>query len=267
MARPYWKGYLKLSLVNCPVSMMPATSEAEKVKFHTLNKATSNRVVSQYIDSVTGKPVKEEDERKGYERGDNDFVLLDDSDLDAVALDSNGTIDIEMFVPSDSVQWVYLEKPHYLLPADPVGNEPFSVIREAMKATKTVGISRLVIGRRERAVMLEPRGDGIVLWSLRYADEVRPEEAYFEGITEKPDTSLVTLVQEMIKERKKPWSPSMAVDPVQDKLLEIIAAKKKAIKPSKKTPASSQPAGKSNVIDIMAALKQSLEAGKSKASH
>jgi len=105
MARPYWKGYLKLSLVTCPVNMSPATSESEKVRFHTLNKATGNRVVSQYIDSVTGKPVKDENEAKGYARGENDYVILTDDDLDQVALDTVKTIDIEKFAPAESIEW------------------------------------------------------------------------------------------------------------------------------------------------------------------
>ncbi|PDS61304.1 Ku protein, partial [Rhizobium anhuiense] len=112
----YWKGYLKLSLVTCPVAMTPATSESEKVRFHTLNKETGNRIVSRYIDSVTGKPVKDENEAKGYARGENDYVILTEDDLDAVALDTVKTIDIDKFVPADSIEWIYLEKPHYLMP-------------------------------------------------------------------------------------------------------------------------------------------------------
>ncbi|NKQ83623.1 non-homologous end joining protein Ku, partial [Rhizobium ruizarguesonis] len=187
----YWKGYLKLSLVTCPVAMTPATSESEKVRFHTLNKETGNRVVSRYIDSITGKPVKDENEAKGYARGENDYVILTEDDLDAVALDTVKTIDIDKFVPADSIEWIYLEKPHYLMPDDAVGNEAFAVIRDAMKADKVFGVSKLVMGRRERAVVLEPRGEGIVLWTLRFGDEVRPEENYFEEIDEKADPDLI----------------------------------------------------------------------------
>lgn len=260
--RPYWKGYLKLSLVTCPVSMSPATSESEKVRFHTLNRETGNRVVSQYVDAVTRKPVKDEDEVKGYARGENDYVLLTDEDLDAVALDTVKTIDIEKFVPHDSIEWIYLEKPHYLVPDDPVGHEAFAVIRDAMSADKVYGVSRLVIGRRERAVVLEPRGDGIVVWTLRFGDEVRPEGSYFENIDDRSDPDLVPLVQKFIKQHTKEWSPDMVSDPVQDALLDIIAKKKKALKPSKKGKAKGgeRPSG-DNVIDIMDALRKSLAAG------
>lgn len=257
--RPYWKGYLKLSLVTCPVNMTPATSEAEKVRFHTLNKETGNRVVSQYIDSVTRKPVRDENEAKGYARGENDYVILTDDDLDNVALDTVKTIDIEKFAPADSIQWVYLEKPHYLMPDDAVGNEAFAVIRDAMKADKVVGISKLVIGRREKAVVLEPRDDGIVLWSLRFGDEVRPEENYFEEIDAKADPELIPLVQKLIKAKTKRWSPDMVSDPIQESLLALIAEKKKTLKPRKKTGKSKDVAvPASNVVNIMDALRKSV---------
>ncbi|MBB3411950.1 DNA end-binding protein Ku [Rhizobium sp. BK316] len=261
--RPYWKGYLKLSLVTCPVAMSPATSESEKVRFHTLNKETGNRVVSQYVDSVTGKPVKDQNEAKGYARGENDYIILTDDDLDAVALETVRTIDIEKFVPRDSIEWVYFEKPHYLMPDDPVGHEAFAVIRDAMAAEKVVGVSRLVIGRRERAVILEPRSEGIVLWTLRFGDEVRPEDSYFEDIDEEADPDLIPLVQQLIKQRTKKWSPAMVTDPIQESLLKIIAEKKKALMPRTKSKGANKGTKEepsSNVINIMDALRKSMEA-------
>jgi DNA end-binding protein Ku len=257
----YWKGYLKLSLVTCPVAMTPATSESEKVRFHTLNKETGNRVVSQYIDSVTGKPVRDENEAKGYARGENDYVILTDVDLDAVALDTVKTIDIDKFVPADSIEWIYLEKPHYLMPDNAVGNEAFAVIRDAMKADRVFGVSKLVMGRRERAVVLEPRGEGIVLWTLRFGDEVRPEDNYFEDIDEQADPDLVPLVQQLIKKKSARWSATMVSDPIQESLLKIIAEKKKALKPKKAAKGkAAEVAPRSNVVNIMDALRRSVEA-------
>jgi DNA end-binding protein Ku len=259
--RPYWRGYLKLSLVTCPVAMTPATSESEKVRFHTLNKETGNRLVSQYVDSVTGKPVRDENEAKGYARGENDYVILTEDDLDAVQLDTVKTIDIEKFVPRDSIEWVYLEKPHYLAPDDPVGEEAFAVIRDAMAADDVVGVSRLVIGRRERAVILEPRGQGIVLWTLRFGDEVRREESYFEDIDEEADPELVPLVQTLIQQKSGHWSTKMVSDPIQETLLKIIDEKKKAMKQTKRAkPKEAEASPKGNVVDIMSALKASLAA-------
>ena len=256
--RAFWKGYLKLSLVTCPVAMMPATSESERVRFHTLNRETGNRIQSRYVDAETGDPVDEDDEVKGYESAEGRFVLLEDEELDAVALESTRTIDIEMFVPKDSIEWLWYDQPHYLVPDDPVAEEAFSVIRSAMEATGTVGISRLVLYRRERAVMLEPRDRGIVLWTLRYGDEVRDPENYFGGIEpEKVEPKLLSLAVSLIEERLKPWEEHMVSDPVQERLLDIIKSKEKGRKAPARARAK-QPDQPTNVVSIMDALRRSL---------
>jgi DNA end-binding protein Ku len=264
--RTFWKGYLKLSLVTCPVTLMPATTEGEKVRFHTLNADTGNRVVSQYVDSVTEKPVREDDEVKGYQRGEDDYVMLEDAEIEAVSLDSTRTIDIDMFVPDHSIGWVWYDRPHFLLPGDEVGQEAFAVIRDAMAATGTVGISRVVMYRRERAVMLKPRGKGIVLWTLRYGDEVRDDDDYFDKLSSnKPEAKLLTLLRKLIDERTTPWDSAMVDDPVQARLLDIIAAKKKGKKRVARAKAP-KPETQDNVIDIMAALKKSIQAEGSRRS-
>jgi DNA end-binding protein Ku len=262
--RAFWKGYLKLSLVTCPVAMTPAISQEDKVRFRTLNAKTGNTVVSRYVDAVTGKPVGEDDEVRGYPRGEDDYVMLEDEELEAVALESTRTIDIETFVPRETIEWIWYDSPHFLVPNDPVGEEAFSVIREAMASTGTVGISRVVLYRRERAVMLEPRDKGIVLWTLRYGDEVRAEKDYFAGLQEaKPDSKALSLVKTLIKERTRAWDPKMVDDPVQDRLLDIIAAKKKGRKRPAKAKSAPQTSG--NVINIMDALRKSLKSeGKAK---
>jgi DNA end-binding protein Ku len=163
-----------------------------------------------------------------------------------------------MFSPADSIPWLWYDKPHYLMPDDPVGEEAFSVIRDAMKSTKTVGVSRLVLYRRERAVMLEPRDKGIVLWTLHYGDEVRDAESYFGGIeAAKTDPDLMKLVTRLISDRTMEWTPEMVHDPVQERLLDIIAAKRKSGKRPAKAKAEAEPAP-SNVVSIMDALKKSL---------
>ncbi len=258
--RSFWKGYLKLSLVTCPVAMMPAASESEKVRFHTLNRATGNRVESRYVDALTGKPVGEDDEVKGYQSGDDTYVMLEDDEIDQVALESTHTISIDMFVPGTSIEWIWYDRPHYLVPTDPVGEEAFAVIRDAMKATGMVGISRVVLYRRERAVMLEPRAAGIVLWTLRYGNEVRDQQAYFGDIEpEKPDPKLMSLVTTLIDQRTKRWDPAMVQDPVQKRLLSIISSKKKGKKPRV---AKEEPEQPSNVVNIMDALRRSIASTK-----
>ena len=187
-ARPFWKGYLKLSLVTCPVQMEPARTAAETLSFHTLNRKTGNRVESRYVDSESGKPVSEDDQVKGYPLDDEQYVMLEDDELDSVALESTRTIDITRFVPATDVGDgrpvpVGRDEPHFLRPGDKVGEEAFAVIREAMSATGTAALSRLVLYRREHAVVLLPRDKGILLWTLRYSDELRP----LEPETEKGD--------------------------------------------------------------------------------
>lgn len=262
--RAFWKGYLKLSLVTCPVAMSPVISQEEKVRFRTLNRKTGNPVASRYVDAVTGRVVSEDDEVKAYPRGEDEYVMLEDEEIEAVALESTRTIDIESFVSRETIEWIWYDTPHYLVPNDTVGEEAFSVIREAMASTGTVGISRLVLYRRERAVMLEPRGKGIVLWTLRYGDEVREEQDYFAGLKGmKPDSRALALVKTLIGERTREWTPEMAEDPVQDRLLAMIAAKKKGRKRPAK-PKEAQP-GSGNVINIMDALRKSIKAeGKGK---
>ncbi len=257
--RSFWKGYLKLSLVTCPVQMSPATSDREKIKFHTLNRATGHRLVTQMVDAETGEPVEEDEEVKGYERGENEYVLLDDAEIEAVALESTRTINIETFVPKDSISWIWYDRPHYLKPDDPVGEEAFSVIRDAMAATETVGISRLVMYRRERAVMLEPRDKGIVLWTLRYGDEVRDPANYFGSIGEdEVDKDLLSLGTYLVKEKTGRWDEKSLNDPVQDRLQDLINAKLKGRKPVKQAK-EEEPERPANVVSILDALRKSVE--------
>ena len=257
--RAFWKGYLKLSLVTCAVTLMPATSEVERIRFHTLNRKTGNRVQSRYVDAVSNKPVDDDDQVKGYQKSADDYVMLEDDEIDAVALDTTHTIDIETFVKSDAIPWVFYDKPHFLAPDDEMGAEAFAVIREAMKASKVVGIARVVLYRRERAVMLEARDRGIVLWTLRYGDEVRDEADAFAGLEQAtPDAQMKTLIGKLIAARSADWSPALVNDPVQDKLQAIIDAKSKRKKTVKAAP-KPEPTG-DNVVSIMDALRNSLKA-------
>ena len=258
--RAFWKGYLKLSLVTCRVSMAPAVSESGKVRFHNLNRKTHNRVLSQYVDAVTGEAVEDEDQVKGYPKGEDDHVLFEDEEIEDVGLESTRTIDIETFVPVGSIGWIWYDRPHYLAPDDDVSAEAYAVIREAMATTGTAGIARLVMYRRERAVLLVPKDKGIVVWTLRYGDEIREAEDYFGNVDgDKPSSQHLTMMKKLIEERTEHWKPSMADDPVQDRLLDIIAERKKGKKAKTKRVEAKEDAP-SNVIDIMSALKKSLAA-------
>jgi DNA end-binding protein Ku len=260
--RVFWKGYLKLSLVTCRVSMTPAVTESSKLRFHNINSETGNRVVSRYVDAVTGKPVDDEDQMRGYPRGEDDYVLFDDEELDEVALESTRTIDIERFVPASSIDWIWYDSPHYLAPADKVSEEAFAVIREAMAKSGTAGISRVVLYRREHAVLLLPRDRGMLAWTLRYGDEVRGGEEFFgDAGKDEPSARALTMMKKLIGERIEKWSPSLVEDPVEDRLHAIIKARKKSSK-AKAPPKKAAPPRSDNVIDIMSALRKSLASEK-----
>lgn len=262
--RPFWKGYLKLSLVTCAVAMTPAISESEKMRFHTVNRATGHRVRSRYVDAETNKPVPDDQQVKGYETAEHEYVMLEDEEIDAVALESTRTVDIDAFVPRDSIGWIWYDRPHYLTPDDKVGEEAFAVIRDAMASTDVVGVSRLVLYRRERSVMLEPRGKGIILWTLRYGDEVRDAQDYFAGLKdEKADPAATRLIKSLIDDRKLDWDPSMLRDPVQERLKEIVAAKRRK-RPARKRDEKPAPIPETagNVVSIMDALRRSIEGDK-----
>lgn len=260
--RPFWTGYLKLSLVTCPVAMSPAHTESKKIRFHTLNRKTGDRVESRYLDVETNKVVNDDDLVKGYERGEDDYVPLEDEELEAVALETTRTIDIESFAPRASIESIWYDRPHYLTPDGEIGAEAYTVIREAMTATKTVGLSRLVLYRRERPVLLEPRDRGIVVWTLRYGEEVRDPAAYFSDIkAEKVEPKVMNLITRLVDERKTRWSAALAADPVQKNLKQIIAVKEKGARSAKSAkPRASTPP--SNVVSIMDALKRSIETDK-----
>lgn len=262
--RSYWKGHLRLSLVTCPVAMVPATSTRRKLRFHTLNRETGNRLESRYLDEETGKPVKDTDQRRAYPLSPDNLVILEDKELEAVALDSTRMIDIDQFVERGDIPWIWLDTPYYLLPDAKVAEDAYTVIRDAMAATGTVGIARLVLHRRERAVMLTPRDNGIVLWALRYGDEVREAEDYFADIdSTQPAPKARKLFTDLVRERKAEWSADMVQDPVQKRLKAMIAARKRKSGAAAAKPASA-PKGKAatpdNVVSITEALRKSLEA-------
>lgn len=263
--RPYWKGYLKLSLVTARVSLTPATSDQGRFRFHTLNRYTGNRVRSRYVDAETDAILDDEDEVRGYEVENGRHVIIEDDEIEATGFESTHSIDISQFVPSDSISWIWYDTPYFLKPEEEVAEEAFAVIREAMKETGTVGISRLVLARRERAILLEPRGKGIILWTLRYGDEVRNAADLVENRDAKPDPQLLKLLRKLIDGMTAPWDPEMVRDPVQEKLKGIIAAKAKATaKPRRKKKPESEDTPEpessgSNVIDMMEALRRSIE--------
>lgn len=257
----FWKGHLKLSLVTAAVTLSPATTESGKVRFNILNKQTGNRVESRYVDSVTHRAVADKNQVRGFPRGDDDYVYLEDDEIQSVGLESTRTIDIDRFVPKNSIDWIWYDRPHFLLPADKVGTEAFCVIREAMSDKDVVGISRLVLYRREHAVLLEPSGKGIILWTLHYGDEVREPIAHL-NVKAKVDKETRALIERSLAGEMLTWKSSLVQDPVQKGIKKLLKSKEKTqTKPATAKP-KPQEASSAKVVNIMDALKKSIRAEK-----
>ncbi|MBA1142886.1 non-homologous end joining protein Ku [Mesorhizobium neociceri] len=256
--RPAWKGYLKLSLVTCAVELTNVVTHTEKVSFRVLNRKTGNTVKRIYVDAETGKPLDEGNEIKGYELDDGDFVHIEEDEIAAVQIESSHTMALDGFVDKASIQQIYLDTPYYVAPADKVSEEAFAVIRDAMAGKKMAGLARIVLYARERPVVIEPLGKGMVLTTLRYDNTVRqPETVFGEIKAVKTDQEMTDLAELIIDKKKAKFDPSKFEDKYEDALLELIRAKK-AGKKAPKPQAAPKP---SNVVNLFDALKKSLSDG------
>lgn len=255
-ARASWKGYLKLSLVSCAVQLYPASTSKERVSFHMLNRETGHRLKRLLVDAETGEPVESEDQIKGYEIGKRQYIQIEDEEIESVAIESTHTIDIESFVPRDEIDETYLDSPYYIAPDGKVAEEAFAVIRDAMREKNVVGIGRVVLYRRERIIMLEPRDKGLVAMTLRYPYEVRADDEVFDQIPDvKVDDDTLDLATHIIERKLTHFDPARFEDRYQNALLEIIKAKA-ANKPAPKLDAPKP----SNVVNLMDALRKSIAA-------
>lgn len=252
--RANWKGYLKLSLVSCAVALYPASSTSERVSFNTINRKTGNKVKRIYIDPETGDEVTGPDQVKGYAVAKNQYVLIEDTDLETVKIESSHTIDIEKFVPRTEIDPRYMDVPYYISPEDKVAQEAFAVIREAMRDTGVVGLGRVVIARRERIIMLEPWDRGLLGTVLRYAYEVRDAKAYFDEIpkVELPE-EMMDLAQLIIKRKEGHFEADAFKDRYEDALVALVHAKQAGTTFTPETAAEP-----SNVVSLMEALRKSI---------
>jgi DNA end-binding protein Ku len=252
--RANWKGYLRLSLVSCPVAVYPATSESEKVRFNQLNRNTGNRIKYLKVDASTGEEVDNEDIVKGYQVSKARYIEITDEDLEAVSVESTRTIDIDEFVPREEIDDLYNIRPYYIAPEGKVGAEAFVTIREAIASTGKVALGRIVLSTREHVIMLEARGKGLVGTLLRYPYEVREEAEYFEDIPNiKIDKEMLDLAKHIVQTKSARFNPDKFEDRYEMAVREVI--KKKAaghnIEPKKREKPS-------NVISLMDALKKSI---------
>jgi DNA end-binding protein Ku len=256
-ARAYWKGYLKLSLVSCPIALNPATTSSERVSFRQINKKTGHRLRQLMVDDETREPVASEDRGKGYEVAKNEYLLIEDAELEAVEVESSHTIDIDRFVPAAQIDKRYYDSPYYIAPNDKVGQEAFAVIRDAMKGKGMVALGRVVMAKRERVIALEPLGKGLIGTTLHYPYEVRNPQEYFDDI---PDIAvpgeMLELATHILETKAADFDPSQFKDRYEEALVELIRKKQAHIPIAPKE----QPAAPRNVINLMDALRRSIKA-------
>jgi DNA end-binding protein Ku len=253
--RPNWKGYLKLSLVSCAVALYPATSSAERVSFRQINKRTGNRLRQQLVDEVTREPVDAEDKGRGYEVGKNQYIPIEDAEIESVQIESTHTIEIDHFVPAAQIDKRYYESPYYVAPNDTVAQEAFAVIREAMRDRKMVALGRVVMAKRERVIALEPEGKGMLGMTLRYPYEVRDSAGYFDEIADVTvPAEMLKLAEHILDTKAADFDPSQFEDHYEIALVEMLRGKQAgfAPKPAEETQRPAQ------VINLMDALRKSL---------
>jgi DNA end-binding protein Ku len=251
--RASWKGYLKLSLVSCPVRLYPATSTQDRVRFNQLHKETHNRINMKPVDPELGL-VERSDLVKGYEYEDKKYVIIDDEDLEAVKLETNHTLAIEAFVEGEEVDSIWQDTPYYLAPDGAMAEETFIVLREAMRQAGKVAVARLVLSSRERMVTIAPREKGMYVCTLRAPSEVRATSAYFDEIPDgKPDAEMLELATALIKQKSTEFDPKAYEDRYEAALMSMIKEKLKGHKPV----IAADPQ-RGNVVNLMDALKQSL---------
>jgi len=255
--RAYWKGYLKLSLVSCPIALYPAASSSERVSFNRINKKTGHRLKQQNVDAETGETVEKEDVGRGYEIAKGQYLQVEDEEIEKIQIESTHTIEIDSFVPRAEIDDRYMDSPYYIAPTDKVGQEAFAVIRDTIRAKKMVALGRVVISRRERVIMLEAFENGLLGTTLHYAYEVREAKPYFEEIPElKLPKEMTELAAHIVDSKASHFDPTKFEDHYENALVEMLRAKQagRAVQEPKEeaTPA--------RVVNLMDALRASIGA-------
>src|SRR5215212_433582 len=263
-ARPVWRGQIRLALVSIPVEIYPATKSGAQIQFHQVHEPSGKRIKYEKVVPGIG-PVDRDEIVKGYEVEKGRYVLLDPEEIESVKLESRKTLDLVEFVDEDGIDAMYFDKPYYLIPADDLAEEAYVVLRDALKAAKKVGVGQLAMRGQEYVVALKPHDRGLLLETLRYADEVHKSSGFFRDIGDtKPDADLLDMASMLIERKAGEFNPSEFHNRYVDALRELIEEKqkKKGEKVIQDPDADAPPPKGSNVIDLMAALKKSLGEGK-----
>jgi len=257
--RPYWKGHLKLALVPCPIALHAACSSSERIAFRQINKSTGNRLRQQLVDEETREPVAPEHKGRGYEVAKGQYLLVEDDELDAIEIESIHVIEIDSFVPRQEIDQRFFDTPYYVTPNEPVGQEAFGVIREAMRHKAMVALGRLVLSKRERVIALEPYDKGLLGTTLRYPYEVRDPMDYFGDLPElilAPD--MLTLAEHILDSKAGDFDPTTFRDRYEEALLAQLKAKQAGAVQEQK-PSFAAPR---RVINLLEALRRSIQEDK-----
>jgi DNA end-binding protein Ku len=251
--RANWKGFLKIAEITCPVALYTAASTSERIAFHTINRATGNRVRRQFVDSETGKPVERDDQVKGYEIGSGEYVVLEPEEVAAAVPNSDKTLSVDAFIRCRDIDDVYFDKPYYLAPSDPHAEEVFVLIRDGMRAQKVVALAQTVLFRRVRTLLVHAHGDGLIATTLNFDYEVRPAKDAFDTVPDlKVKGEMLELAEHIIRTKQGKFDPATFDDRYEAALADLVKAKLEGRKIEPRKPPK---AGK--VVDLMAALRES----------
>ena len=252
--RANWKGFLRLSLVTCPVALYPATSDSEKISFNQINKSTGHRIKYVKVDADTGEEVSNEDITKGFKVDTDTYVEVSKEELENIALESTRTIDINEFVPKQDIDPRYLIRPYYLRPDGKVGHDAFAVIRETICSMNMVAIGTVVLTSREHIIALEPLDKGLMGTLLRYPYEVRDEKEYFDEVQDvKVTKDMLDLAKHIVNQKTADFEPEKFEDHYEEALVELINAKRNG-----RTISAKPRPRADNVVNLMDALKKSI---------
>jgi DNA end-binding protein Ku len=255
--RANWKGFLRLSLVTCPIALFPATSESEKISFNQINKKTGHRIRYLKVDADTGEEVSNEDIIKGYQVDKDRYLEVTKDELENIALESTRTIEIDEFVPRSEIDDLYLVRPYYIVPDGKVGHDAFAVIRETIRSLDKVALARVVLTNREHVIALEARDKGLMGMLLRYPYEVRDSAEYFDDIRDvKVTKDMLDLAKHIVEQKSGHFKPDKFEDHYESAVAELLAKKQKGLPIAEaKKPAPS------NVVNLMDALRASVKGG------